>query len=257
MLAVHNLTYKAGAHILLENITVCFVPGRLHLVVGPNGAGKSTLIKTISGQLKPASGTVIYGDKKISDLSVSALARMRAVLSQSTDIAFPLTVQETVMMGRYPHFTGRPAKEDIAACEQAMAFFDVENMAERNYHSLSGGEQQRVHFARVMAQLWYPAPGQCRYLILDEPLTFLDIYYQFEFMSKVKLLLEQNDFSVIGVVHDLNLAAKFADDILLLHRGKIMANGKPDQVLTLTNIEQAYKLRPVIRKENDQLHLLF
>ena len=151
-------------------------------------------------------------------------------------------------MGRYPHFTGKPAPQDEAACLEAMQFFDVSGLAGRNYLTLSGGEKQRVHFARVVSQIWYPVKECCRYLILDEPLTFLDVHYQFDFMYKLQELLKNKDLVVIGVVHDLNLAARFADKIILLHQGKILADGDIRTVLTKENILTAYQIEPTILK---------
>jgi iron complex transport system ATP-binding protein len=130
-----------------------------------------------------------------------------------------------------------------------MRFFDVWDMADRNYLTLSGGEKQRVHFARVLSQIWFSTPGQPRYLFLDEPLTFLDIHYQFEFMHKLMLLLKDPSLVVIGVVHDLNLAARFADTLLLLDKGRVLASGTPAEVITRENIQKAFHLEPVIHQQ--------
>jgi iron complex transport system ATP-binding protein len=257
MLSGNNLTYAIGQRKLLEDVSVAFQPGKLNLIIGPNGAGKSTLVKVLCHQLRPQVGAVFYGEKNSNQLSVGELARMRAVLSQNIELAFPLSVAEVVMMGRYPHFSDRPSDKDKAAVEEAMRFFDVLDMADRNYLTLSGGEKQRTHFARVAAQIWYPVAEACRYLILDEPLTFLDVYYQFDFMYKISALLQKNDLVVAGVVHDLNLAAKFADQIVLLHQGKILASGDKETVLTAENIKTAYHLEPLIKRENGGLHLFF
>jgi iron complex transport system ATP-binding protein len=161
-------------------------------------------------------------------------------------------------MGRYPHFAGRPAAADERACQEVMRFFEVEGMADRDYLTLSGGEKQRVHFARVLAQIWFPHPGKSRYLFLDEPLTFLDIYYQFEFMEKLRELLKNADLIVVGVVHDLNLAARFADQIVLVHAGKVLARGSKDEVLTPENIKAAFRLEPkLLRADDGSIHLVF
>lgn len=257
MLSVKNITYKIGGRTLLEDVTADFESGKLNLIIGPNGAGKSTLIKIICRQLHPSHGVVLYGNEDVRKFSVSQLAKIRAVLSQNIEIAFPLSVREVVMMGRYPHFSGKPTLKDEAACQEAMQFFDVHEFAERNYMTLSGGERQRVQFARVIAQIWNPLSEGHRYLILDEPLTFLDIYYQFDFMSKIISLLKQKDLTVIGVVHDLNLAARFADKILLLHQGKVLSQGDRHEVLSAENIQRAYHLTPLISNENGHLSLSF
>ncbi len=257
MLSVRNISYAIGAKQLLRDVSVTFAPGKLNLVIGPNGAGKSTLIKAIAGQIKPQTGSITYAGVDIATIPIGQAARMRSVLSQNIDLSFPLTVAEVVMMGRYPHFTGAPAAKDKEACAAAMSFFDVQDMADRDYMTLSGGEKQRVHFARVTAQVWYPAQQGCRYLILDEPLTYLDIRYQFDFMKKVTTLLKSPDLVVVGVVHDLNLAARFADNITLVCDGCILATGSKQETLTKENIQQAYQMTPVIHTNGDQMFLFF
>ncbi len=257
MLTAKNITYSIGNSKLLDDVSVSFLPGKLNLVIGPNGAGKSTLIKVLSGQIKPQTGNVNIGGLDIASISLTEAAKVRSVLSQNIELAFPLKVSEVVMMGRYPHFTGAPTAKDDTAVEEAMHFFDIHAFAARDYMTLSGGEQQRVHFARVAAQIWYPVQNSCRYLILDEPLTFLDVRYQFEFMHKITALLQNADMLVVGVVHDLNLAAKFADIITLLHGGRILATGPRDEVLTTENIKTAYGLEPVIHRNENSMYLFF
>jgi iron complex transport system ATP-binding protein len=259
MLSAKSITYKIGKKTLLDNVSVNFEPGKLNLIIGPNGAGKSTLVKALCNQIHPETGTISLGDKNIKEYTALKLGQIRSVLSQNIDLTFPLNVWEVVMMGRYPHFTVKPTKADEQACEDAMRFFDVLDFAERNYMTLSGGEKQRVHFARVMAQIWYPVKGACRYLIMDEPLTFLDVYYQYQFMHKVVEILQSDDIVVVGVVHDLNLAARFADKLILINNGKILSEGVKEEVLTKENIKTAYRLNPVLitDKEKGLLNLFF
>jgi len=257
MLRANNITCQIGEKKLLDDVSATFHPGKLNLIIGPNGAGKSTLVKVLCNQIHPQHGAVYYGEKKLTAFSIAAQAGIRAVLSQNIELAFPLKVFEVVMMGRYPHFTGRPSPKDETACEEAMRFFDVSEMAERDYMTLSGGEKQRVHFARVVAQIWYPVKDSCRYLLLDEPLTFLDVHYQFHFMHKIIELLKNDDMIVVGVVHDLNLAARFADQIILLHQGKVLASGDKTGVLTKEHIKKAYQLEPVIHQDKNTMYLFF
>src|SRR5262249_48991556 len=203
------------------------------------GAGKSTLIKVLSRLLRPQIGTVRYEGSDIRSAAEADLARRRAVLSQAVEVAFPLTVREVVIMGRYPHFGGRPGPVDEAIVDELMEYFDVTEFAERNYQTLSGGERQRVNFARVLAQLWLlknqgdnnGRPDRCRYLFLDEPLTFLDIRHQIDFMKKVKEFGSAPDVVTVGVVHDLNLAARFADQIVLLNEGRVVGIGSAADVI--------------------------
>jgi len=258
MLSAKNITYTIDGKTLLDDVSVHFEAGKLNLIIGPNGAGKSTLVKVICNQVQPSEkGSVLYNGNDLRTYSIAELARIRAVLSQNIELAFPLKVSEVVMMGRYPHFTGKPGQKDETACEEAMRFFDVLDMAKRNYMTLSGGEKQRVHFARVLAQIWYKPAEGCRYLVLDEPLTFLDVRYQFDFMNKVTSLLQDENLVVVGVVHDLNLAAKFAGHIVLLHQGKVLAAGNRGQVLSKENIRTAYGLEPVIHTEKEEMYLFF
>jgi len=257
MIQTDNLSYKAGARYLVKDVSLDVQPGTLHLIIGANGAGKSTLIKLMSGQLQPSAGSVSYAGKTLAGYSFAQMACIRAVLSQSLEFSFPMKVDEVVMMGRYPHFTGSPKSKDLDACASAMDYFNVTDLANRDYATLSGGEKQRVHFARVLAQIWYPTPNQYRYLFLDEPLTFLDVHYQHQFMQHVKDLLKMNDLVVLGVVHDLNLAAKFADKITLLNEGQVFATGNSTDVLTAKNLETIFHTTPDIISHKGTSYIFF
>jgi iron complex transport system ATP-binding protein len=257
MIQAVNISYKAGDKSLLQDISATFKAGVFNLIIGPNGAGKSTLIKIISGQLPAYSGQLLYGEMPVSKYPVAELAKVRAVLSQNLEISFPLKVWEVVMMGRYPHFAGKPGKKDNVACNEAMQLFAIDSLADRDYTTLSGGEKQRVHFARVMSQIWYPVKDKCRYLLLDEPLTFLDVHYQYQFMYQIQELLKADDLVVIGVVHDLNLAIKFAGHLVLLHNGNLLASGNTESVMTLQNIKTAYHVEPEMVQHKDKRYLFF
>jgi iron complex transport system ATP-binding protein len=259
MLEAHEVGYRIGDNPLLTAVTERFAPGTLSVVVGANGAGKSTFVRVLCRQLEPSTGSVSYDGRRLDTWSDAELARVRGVLSQNLEVAFPLKAWEIVLMGRYPHFTGTPTAADERACEEAMRFFDVWDWADRDYLTLSGGERQRVHFARVLSQIWYPGAGASRFLILDEPLTFLDIRYQFAFMHKLRELLTAGDLVVLGVVHDLNLAARFADRVLMLHGGRLLASGAPDDVLTPELIAQGFGVKATVLRTGDgsRTQLLF
>jgi iron complex transport system ATP-binding protein len=178
-------------------------------------------------------------------------------------------VREVVMMGRYPHFGGRPGPLDEKVVDEVMSHFDVTEFSARDYQTLSGGERQRVNFARVLGQLWRDgnenqsangssAPTMCRYLFLDEPLTFLDIRHQIDFMKKVREFSNAPDVVTVGVVHDLNLAARFADQIVLLNHGRFVAGGSPAEVLTADLIRDAFGVQPsFVSTQHPGLHLIF
>jgi heme transport system ATP-binding protein len=259
MLQARDVVYRAGGRTLLHGISASFEPGRLYLLVGPNGAGKSTLVKLLSRLNRPHEGEIRYGELDAASCSERDLARRRAVPSQAIEVAFPMPVRDLVMMGRYPHFRGRPGTTDETICDEVMQFFDVYDMRDRSYTTLSGGEKQRVNFARVLSQVWRPLPDSCRYLFLDEPLTFLDIRHQIDFMKKVRGFVEHQDVVVVGVVHDLNLAARFADRLLMIDDGRLVAFGSRDEVLTPDRIRMTFHVDPVIFRdaEVDGFHLIF
>lgn len=273
MLEARNITFRVGNRALISDFSASFAPGELHLIIGPNGAGKSTVIKILSRLLRPLTGSIEYEGVDVSQTSESDLAKRRAVLSQAIEVAFPLTVREIVMMGRYPHFGGTPGQADELIVDELMDFFGVSEFSDRDYQTLSGGERQRVNFARVLAQLWRPSSGSsqehsvsvpssvpttCRYLFLDEPLTFLDVRHQIEFMKKVRDFAGAPDVVTVGVVHDLNLAARFSDRIVLLNHGRVVANGTPAEVLTTDRIMEVFGVQPTfVPVGQSGIHLIF
>lgn len=261
MLTAHDVSFRVGNTPLIAGVSVSFAAGKLHLIIGPNGAGKSTLVKVLARLLRPQGGKVEYEGVDISHAHEAELAKRRAVLSQAVEVAFPLTVREVVMMGRYPHFGGRPGPADEQIVDEVMQHFDVTEFSGRNYQTLSGGERQRVNFARVLAQLWRDGsnePPPCRFLFLDEPLTFLDIRHQIDFLKKIRTFTDAPDVVTVGVVHDLNLAARFADQIVLLNEGRVVANGTPGEVLTAERIQAVFEVTPTfVPSEHSGVHLIF
>ncbi len=264
VLKATDITFQVGNKALISEVSANFEPGKLNLIIGPNGAGKSTLIKVLARLMRPKTGTVEYEGIDVSKTSEASLAKRRAVLSQAIEVAFPMSVREIVMMGRYPHFTGRPGHVDEQIVDELMEFFDVTEFRTRNYQTLSGGERQRVNFARVLAQLWRrdsqaeTRKSGCRYLFLDEPLTFLDIHHQIEFMNKIRDFTDESDVVAVGVVHDLNLAARFADQIVLLNNGRVVANGTATEVLTADRIREVFQVETTfVPVEKTGVHLVF
>lgn len=241
MVNLHNASLSIKDKMILNPVSCNFEAGKIHLILGPNGAGKSTLIKLISGEASPSLGSVFLNNKDIKHYSPLQLAKFRAVLSQNIELSFPMLANQVVMMGRYPHFENKPNAQDHEICNQAMNLFDVSYLKERNYQTLSGGEKQRVQFARVFAQIWQTQNNEPRLLLLDEPLTFLDIYYQYHLMQKIKDFMHQSpDLTVVGVVHDVSIAAKYAEQILLMKNGSVYAQGHPNNTLTKGNIHEVF-----------------
>ena len=228
MLTTTNLSYRVGSKSLLQGVSLTARPGEVLAVVGANGAGKSTLLKLLSGDFAPSDGEVLLEGKSLSEWPPAALARHRAVLMQQHTLALAFQVQELVLLGRYPHFGGQPTAHDHAVVAAALDLVGLRHLAGREYPTLSGGEQQRAQLARVLAQVWEAENG---WLLLDEPLTGLDLRHQHQTLAIARQLVGRG-FGVIAVLHDLNLAAQYADQVLLLHHGRAVASGTPAEVLT-------------------------
>jgi iron complex transport system ATP-binding protein len=247
MLKTNNITYSIGKKNILNNISADFLPGEFNMILGPNGSGKSSFLKIFSGEIDDYKGEIFYDEKNIKSSSKGLLAKKRAVMSQQPVLSFPLSVEEVIMMGRYPHFTFNPGKKDEHICEEVIHLMQLNTFREQNYLTLSGGEKQRVQFARMLVQIWEPPINGHRYLFLDEPLTSLDINYQQEFL-KIAGSLSTKKTVLVAVLHDLNLALQYADKIYFLKEGELVAQGKPNEVLTEELIEQVFAVKANIIK---------
>ena len=245
MLRTENISFSVGKKQILKNVSASFLPGEFNMILGPNGSGKSSFLKIFSGEINKYQGTVLYDDKKIKELRKEELAKKRAVMSQQADLGFPLLVEEVVMMGRYPHFTFNPNKKDITICNEVIERMNLFEFKERNYLTLSGGEKQRVQYARVLAQIWEKPSDGYRYLFLDEPLNSLDISYQHEFLQAAVELIKDHTV-LIAVMHDINLAAHYADNLFFLKEGELVVHGKPKDILTENIIEKVFNIKTMV-----------
>lgn len=228
---------------VLEEVSFSLAPGELVAVIGPNGSGKSTLLRAVSRTLRPQSGEVRVEGREIYSATPQWVARRIAVVPQETRVDFAFTVREIVLMGRLPHL-GRFATEsatDFAIAREALQRTGVLKLEDRSILGISGGERQRVMIARALAQ-------QTPILLLDEPTAHLDINYQIEIMRLVNTLRADGARAILVVLHDLNLAAQFCDRLLLLHRGRIFADGPPERVLTRENVHLAYGADVLVRR---------
>ena len=245
MLKTEKIYYRIGKKLILNGISAEFRPGEFNMILGPNGSGKSTFLKIFSGEINGYEGSVLYNDHKISKLKKEELAKYRAVMSQQPELGFPLTVDEVVMMGRYPHFSFNPGKKDEAICNEVMERMNLSEFKERNYLTLSGGEKQRVQYARVLAQIWERPASGFRYLFLDEPLTSLDINYQQEFLQIARELAKEG-IVLVAVMHDINLAIQFADKLFFLKEGELVGHGKPKEILSADLIKKVFNIQSTI-----------
>jgi len=224
---------------LLKNIDFTCKKGEVTALIGPNGAGKTTLLKAISGDI-PFEGKVTLHESNITDYSAKDLAKIKAVLLQKSNLQFDFKVNEVTMMGRYPYFSHTPSQNDHKIANYYTNYLSLSDHVEQVHISLSGGEQQRNHFARVLAQLDSNSLLP-KLLLLDEPLNNLDIKYQYQFMEMIKEFADKGN-SVIVVMHDLNMTAEFANQVVLLKNGKLQALGTPEEVYTTQILEGCYEI---------------
>ncbi len=239
MLKAENISYKIGSTSILNNIDVQFLPDEFNVILGPNGSGKSTFLKICSAEINNYVGNVFYNDNNIATQKKEILAGYRAVMSQQPELSFPLTAEEVVMIGRYPHFNFNPTKKDESICKEVMTRMNLTSLANRNYLTLSGGEKQRVQFARVLTQIWETPHIGNRFLFLDEPLNNLDIKYQQEFLQIAKTFASKNTV-LIAVLHDINIAIQFADKLFFLKEGALVAKGKPIEIINADLIKTVF-----------------
>lgn len=238
MLQVNGLSYTIGERPLLNSVSFRAEAGELLAIVGPNGAGKSTLLKLCARELSPASGAIDILDRPLSAYTREELARFRGMLNQQNPMTFPFRAGELVLMGRYPHYGAHPADADYAIAEAALDTVGMRAFENRIVPTLSGGEQQRIHLARVLAQVWNVPNGL---LLLDEPTTGLDLLHQHH-MLDVARQMARRGYAVVAVLHDLNMAAQYADQILMLRSGRREAYGTPRTVLTAPLVERVFGL---------------
>lgn len=244
MLKAENLSFRIGGNCLIDNVSLTLNPGEFTMVLGPNGAGKSTLLKLLTGTETPQQGQVWYENQPLKTIPLPTLARQKAVLSQSLSLPFDLSVAEVVMMGRYPYFDLNPTRQDQQIADDCLERVGMTAFTNRAFASLSGGEKQKVHLARVLAQLHRPpADDATKYLFLDEPISALDIHYQHQILSLVRELATQK-MVVFVIVHDINLALQYAQKVILMHEGQIYGIGTADDVFTEATIEAVFKLKP-------------
>lgn len=239
MLRLNNITFNAGSLKILNGVSLDAAPGEITVIVGANGAGKSTLLKIASGALLPADGTVTLKGKSLKSWKPAELAQFTAVLQQQNALSLPFKVKDVVMMGRYPHFKKHPSASDNKAVMDAIKKAGIASLAEKNYLDLSGGEQQRVHLARVFAQICHVEKKGTRYLFMDEPSNNLDIRHQHNSLALARDFADEGN-AVIAILHDLNLAIQYADKILLLKRGHAVAFGAPKDVMTERTMSKVF-----------------
>ena len=286
-LRARGVSVVAGGCTLLDSINVDFAAGELTMIVGPNGAGKTTLLRCLDGEMTPTRGAVDFADQPIRAWRRDELARRRAVLPQQSSLDFPFSALDVVLMGRMPHRTS-PA-QDRAIAEHALAMCDAAHLQPRAYTQLSGGEQQRVQIARVLAQAADESAGggngdshsdgksnserkskpnskrnvardnehtAAKFLLLDEPVAALDLRHQHALLTLLRQLTQSGRCGVICTLHNLNLAAQFADRAIVLHEGKVVDDGAPRAVFNETTIRRVFGVSVSVREHPDDCEVV-
>jgi iron complex transport system ATP-binding protein len=231
VIALDDITVQIGGATLIAGVSAEVRPGQLTAVVGPNGAGKTTLLRVASGELAPTEGRVRLDDRPLTAVPEREQARRRAVLPQQSRLHFSFSVLEVVIMGRTPHTAGRESAEDWSIAESALDAVDMGGFVDRDVPTLSGGEQQRVHLARALAQVWTAPDDGHRFLLLDEPTASLDLAHQQNVLRTARAFADEGG-GVLAILHDLNLAAQFADHVVVMNEGRVHTQGAPDAVFT-------------------------
>ena len=238
MIALEDCSFNVGKKQLLQAINLSIGMGEVVALLGPNGAGKSTLLKLATGALKATSGRVTFSQSDVLNWSPAALAKRRAVLSQAVTMPAAFTAKEIVLMGRFPHHAENGTKDDETIVKEVMQKTEVWHLRDRSMLTLSGGEKQRVHFARVLAQA---AGNYPPVLFLDEPANNLDLKHQYQLLMLCRDIAAKGG-TIVVVLHDLTLAARYAHRLVLLKQGQIVAQGKVHDLLDTDLLEQTYGL---------------
>jgi len=248
-LKIKGITFKYASEPVLKKVTMELGEGEILGLIGPNGAGKSTLIKCIDKILKPVNGSILLDGQEIKKMTRREIAKHIGYVPQASPGCFPVTVFDMVLMGRYPRTGWGSSDRDIEKVAEVMELLKIERFTLRNFNTLSGGEKQKVMLARALAQ-------EPEVLLLDEPTSNLDIKHQLEVMDVIRDVVKQKGISAVVAIHDLNLAARYADKLAMLHKGSIFAGGHPEVVLTYENVKKVYGVEAEVRKGPCGLYVL-
>lgn len=242
-ITVNNLKFSYQSTQILHDLTFAIRSGELICLVGPNGSGKTTLIRCIDRILRPT-GSILLDDRDIRDMGQREIAEKIGYVPQTGSKIAAATVFDVVMMGRTPHMGWRSQEHDLSHVEEAIRLLGIEDLVDREYNELSGGQQQRVLIARAVAQ-------DPKLLLLDEPTNSLDIHHQLEALSIIRHLSHTTGITVIMAVHDLTIAARYADRLMMLKGGKIVGAGTPEELITEERIREVYHVESRIFHDPD------
>lgn len=238
MIQAHKINFKTKKSFLIKDIDFHCSPGEFIAVIGPNGAGKSTFMNLLSNEIEQQGNSILFKSCPYKKWCSEELSKHKTKFSQSFTQDIPLSVQQVVLMGRYPYFDNNPTPEDLHVVQHTMECLGICKFKDRQYNHLSGGEKQRVHLARVLAQLNNAIDNKL--LFLDEPLNNLDVLHQHRILELIKEFTALGNTAIV-IIHDLNIAGQFADKILLLDQGKKICFDQPNKVLNEELLSKVYQ----------------
>lgn len=249
MIELRSISIKKGNAIVVRDIDFQFHVGKKYVILGKNGAGKSSLLDGITGKVLLNSGDILWGGKRLGQLRMDELALRRAVLSQNTTVGFPISVRDLVEMGSYPNIKNLKKNEIDELVTDAIQKVRMTQYLERDFTTLSGGEQKRILLAKCLVQLnCFKDQNVDKFLFLDEPTSSLDISEQLEFIKLIKELADQHKIGIIAVLHDINLASIFADELLMIRDGRLVEAGSPERIVTQSILKKVMDLDATIHR---------
>lgn len=237
-IVINKLKCCLGGREIISNVDLTIERGKFYSIIGPNGSGKTTLLRTIASNLAPASGEVLIDSVPLSDMKGKALAKKLAYVSQNTNIDFDFNVMDYVLMGRHPYLglLQSEGKKDLEYAHKAMDITNTWHLRDKNLNEVSGGERQRVVVARALTQ-------DTPIILLDEPISQLDIHHQVELMDTLYDMVKLQGATIVTVLHDLNIASQYSDHVVLINDGKIVKHGRPEDVLRQDVVWDVYNLK--------------
>lgn len=246
---VKDVSFSYESELVLKDVSFSAYPGEIIVIIGPNGAGKSTLLKLLANILVPKSGKILFDDIDIKGMDREEIVKIVSYCPQENVIPGILTVYETILMGRIPYLSLRVSKENLEVTERIIKELGLEKFSKKYTNQLSGGERQLVLIAQALVR-------EPKVLLLDEPVSNLDIRNQLEILELIKTITKRKNITTILILHDLNLAARFADKIVILNNGKVYKYGEPEEVLTPDTIKEVYKVEAIVTNNNGLINII-
>ncbi|MCQ2070773.1 MAG: ABC transporter ATP-binding protein [archaeon] len=243
LIRFEDVTFAYTGRPILKDICLDITGPKFISIIGPNGVGKTTLLRCINNTLKPKKGTITIDGQDISGIEIKDMAKIAGFVAASSRETFPLSVADLVLMGRNPHSNWKTSKTDLLKVHEVLKMLEIDHLAMRLSTELSAGQKQKVMLARGLVQ-------EPRLLLLDEPTSNLDVRHQMEVADILHRLAEEKGITVVMISHDLNIAAKYSDEMILMYDGNIHAVGTPEQVLVPENLEPVYKIKCSVENHN-------